>query len=272
MVATVHDVAQLALESHAAGGRLTKVAVRIYLQSQRCAAGLMLFNSGFTEHEFRRYVGSPCGDTEVTPLGVAPAWFDAAPRLSTASVERPYFVCVGSIRPHKNLRNLLAAFALVLDQTPHDLIIVGRKDGFRTREGDLAQLLAPLGARVRFLGAVDESALLQLVAGAQALVFPSMYEGFGLPALEAMAAGCPVIAADNSALPEVCGAAARYFDPHSVEGLAAAMLECARMSPERRAAQVQNGRQRARLYTWDRTAELTVQALRRYARRIWEHG
>jgi glycosyltransferase involved in cell wall biosynthesis len=110
------------------------------------------------------------------------------------------------------------------------------------------------------------------VAGADALVFPSLYEGFGLPALEAMAAGCPVIASSAGALPEVCGPAARYFDPHSVETLAEALLAQAHLSADARQIQVQQGRQRARQHSWGRTAELTVQAITRCLARGGGHG
>lgn len=263
MVATVHDVAQLALDRRAAGGRLTQLATRVYLQSLRRGSGVLLFNSEFTESEFRRRVGQSAAVSAVTPLGVAPAWFEASPPSAQPGV-RPYFVCVGSVRPHKNLRTLLAAFGSVLDQLPHDLVIVGAHEGFRTRESGWRELLAPLAERVHFLGPVDDAALRKRVAGACALVFPSFYEGFGLPALEAMAAGCPVIASNAGALPEVCGSVARYFDPHSVAALAAALLAQAHMPAEARQNQVRQGRERARLRSWDRTAELTVQAISRY--------
>ncbi|MBI2745592.1 MAG: glycosyltransferase family 4 protein [Burkholderiales bacterium] len=270
MVATVHDVAQLALDRHSAGGRLVHLAARRYLQSLRRNSALLLFNSAFTEREFRLHVGAPAAASAVTPLGVAPEWFEALPHAPTGV--RPYFICVGSIRPHKNLRTLLAAFARVLDQLAHDLVIVGRHEGLRTREGDFAQLLAPLGERVRFLGAVDDATLRQWVAGAQALVFPSLYEGFGLPALEAMAAGCPVIASSAGALPEVCGPVASYFDPHSVDALTAALLAHARMTTEARQNQVRQGLARARRYDWDRTADLTVQGITQYLEQRGRHG
>jgi glycosyltransferase involved in cell wall biosynthesis len=272
MLATVHDVAQLALDRHAAGGRLVQLAARLYLQSLRRSSDVVLFNSAFTEREFRQHVGEPAAASAVTPLGVAPAWFEVPPQSSALPGTRPYFVCVGSIRPHKNLRTLLAAFGRVLDQLPHDLVIVGRHEGFRTRESGWQELLAPLGERVHFLGPVDDAVLRNRVAGACALVFPSLYEGFGLPALEAMAAGCPVIASSAGALPEVCGSVARYFDPHSVAALAAALLAQAHQSAEARQSQVQQGRERARQHSWERTAGLTVQAITEYLAQRGAHG
>ena len=195
----------------------------------------------------------------MTPLGVDPDWFDG--QAAVSSGRHPYFISVGSIRPHKNLPTLLAAFRQVLDLLPHDLVIVGRHEGFRTRENDFQELLVPLGERVRFLGEVDDVTLRQQMAGATALIFPSLYEGFGLPPLEAMAAGCPVIASRAGAITEVCGDAARYFETRSSESLAAALLAQASIPPGDRLAQVQRGRVRARQYSWERTADLTAQAL-----------
>lgn len=276
LMATVHDVAQLALDSRSAGGRLVQCAARLYLESLRRRAAQLLFISEFSAREFKHHVGQPRGLTKVTPLGVDAGWFDVREPVSPGG--RPYFICVGSIRPHKNLQTLLAAFRQVLDKLPHDLVIVGKHDGFRTRESGFQELLAPLRERVRFLGGVDDAILRRQVAGATALVFPSRYEGFGLPPLEAMAAGCPVIASRAGAVVEVCGDAVRYFETRSADSLAAALMAQAGISPGDRLAQVHRGREWVRQYSWERTADLTAQALcARFnlgspARRGAEHG
>lgn len=259
LMATVHDVAQLALDNRSAGGGIVKYAARLYLESLRRRAGQLLFISEFTAREFIRHVGQPRGMSRVTPLGVDADWFEVKAPVSPGT--RPYFISVGSIRPHKNLHTLLSAFSLVRDQLPHDLVIIGKHDGFRTSESGFQELLAPLGERVRFLGEVDDSTLRQKVAGATALVFPSLYEGFGLPPLEAMAAGCPVIASRAGAVVEVCGDKARYFEPRDSDSLAAALLTQAGIPPEDRRSEVRLGREWARQYSWERTADLTAQAL-----------
>lgn len=259
LVATVHDVAQLALDRRSAGGQFVKYAACLYLESLRRRAAQLLFISQFTAHEFNHHVGAPRGVSTVTPLGVDAGWFDG--RASVPEGGRPYFISVGSIRPHKNLHTLLAGFRQVLDRLPHDLVIIGKQDGFRTRESGFQDLLKPLGDRVRFLGGVDDATLREQVAGASALVFPSLYEGFGLPPLEAMAAGCPVIASRAGAVVEICGDAAQYFETRSAESLAAALLAQVGMSHEDRLTQVLQGRERARHYSWDRTADLTAKAL-----------
>lgn len=261
LMATVYDVAQLALDRRTAGGRLVQCAARLYLESLRRRAAQLLFISEFTASEFGRHVGTPYGACTVTPLGVDPGWFDAHELAHGEG--RPYFISVGSIRPHKNLHTLLAAFRQVSDQLPHDLVIVGKQDGFRTRASGLQELLAPLGKRVRFLGGVDEATLREQVAGASALVFPSLYEGFGLPPLEAMAAGCPVIASRAGAVVEVCGDAARYFETSSADDLAAALLAQAGATRDEQLKQIQRGREWVMQYNWERTADLTAGALLR---------
>ena len=262
MVATVYDVAQLALgRSEGMSVHIAWSAKLLFASLRQRAAALMAI-SDFTRREFVRYLGPPtCGRIGVTPLGVDAAWFGAA-QAAYEPAPTPYFVCVGSVRPHKNVVRLLQAFAAVADRVPHDLVIAG----LGARQGEHTQWHAVLPqavqARVRFTGFVQEPALRGLVAGADALLFPSLYEGFGLPALEAMAAGCPVLASDAGALPEVCAdAAAAYFDPRSVEQIERALVQHAALSGGERQAIVARGSAHARRFTWERTADLTAEAI-----------
>jgi glycosyltransferase involved in cell wall biosynthesis len=168
----------------------------------------------------------------VTPLGVDASWFDAASMHAGAGEART-FVCVGSVRPHKNIGRLLLAFAKVADRVPHTLVVAGMAPRLSALEPILARMPASLRHRIRFTGLVPDAELRQLVAAADALVFPSLYEGFGLPTLEAMAAGCPVLASTAGALPEVCGAAAAdRFDPRSVKQIALALTRHAALGTE----------------------------------------
>ncbi len=261
LAVTVHDVAQLALPPAAAGGRFVQLATRVYFRSIRSAA-LRLFNSEFTRAEFADRVGTASGRDVVTPLGVDPWWFDAGEARRAAGTSSPaYFICVGNVRPHKNLRALLAAMSLVRDQLPHQLVLIGQHEGFRTADENLVRELDSLGDRVQFLGHVEQSALGQWVAEADAMVLPSLYEGFGLPALEAMAAGCPVLASTAGAFVEVCGSAARFFDPQRPEELAKLLLSHAAQASGERERLVRLGRARAMEFTWDRTARLSAESL-----------
>lgn len=262
MVATVHDVAQLALPMAMAGGRFTQLAAKVYLESLRRSAQELLFISQFTQSEFSHWVGSPRQPVTVTPLGVDAAWFDArgaGPRPQA----QPYFISVSSVRPHKNFGFLVRAFAAVADRLPHQLVIVGESQGLRTVDAGLAAQVEALGGRVRFLGRIPDADLRSWVAHADAMVFPSLYEGFGLPPVEAMAAGCPVLSSTAGALQEVCGEAALYFNPQDLPSLQSALLAYAASSPEQRQTRVALGLSRARQYDWERTADATAAVLLR---------
>ena len=138
-------------------------------------------------------------------------------------------------------------------QVLHDQDFRGRRRGFLTADRDVAARAERLAERVRFTGYLDDGELRRCVAGATALALPSLYEGFGLPALEAMACGRPVLAASAGALPEVCGEAALYCDPRDPADIAAGLRRLAEDTAltERLSAA---GREHARRFSWDDTA------------------
>jgi glycosyltransferase involved in cell wall biosynthesis len=263
IAATVHDVAQLALGRAEGVSVPVSLAARLLLANLRRRATALMAVSGFTRQEFASRVGEPaCGHMAVTPLGVDASWFDVASMRAGAGEPRT-FVCVGSVRPHKNIARLLQAYAQVAHRVPHALVVAGLAPQAGDHESLLATLPDALRQRVRFTGLVPAAELQRLVGAADALVFPSLYEGFGLPALEAMAAGCPVLASTAGALPEVCGtAAAGSFDPRSVAQIALALTRHAALGATERQAIVGHGIAHARAFTWERTADLTADALR----------
>lgn len=261
IIATVHDVAQLALPAKIVG-RLTKIFSYMYLYSLRRSALLFFYNSEFTKREFNSYLGPTKAQETVTPLGIEDWWYKRRVPEYNKNDPGPYFICVGNVRPHKNLNILFQAFSTTLNLIPHRLIIVGEHEGFRTSVTNFTGLLDALGDRVRFLGRLSDADLLEYISNADALIFPSLYEGFGLPALEAMATGCPVIASTAGALPEVCGKfAAAYFDPTSIDQLAMAMIEHAKLSQQFRLNLVKLGLEHSKKYNWDKTATLTAGAI-----------
>ncbi|MGK2953014.1 MAG: glycosyltransferase family 4 protein [Thiobacillus sp.] len=262
IVATMHDVAQLALGRSAGVSTPVFLAVRLLLASLRRRATAIVAVSDFTRREFERYVGRPaCGDITLTPLGVDASWFDAV--RGTDDQSAPRFVCVGSLRSHKNVARLLQAYSLVADRLPHRLVVAGLAPDVNPHEAWLSTLPPALRQRIHFTGQLPDTELRSLVAGADALVFPSLYEGFGLPALEAMAAGCPVLASSAGALPEVCGgAAASSFDPLSVEQIGQALLQHSSLGAAQRRAIVERGIAHARAFTWERTADLSAEVIR----------
>lgn len=170
-----------------------------------------------------------------------------------------YLLAVASANPSKNLPRLVEAFGRLPATLGLRLVIVG---GANPRV--FAGAAVPGGDRVVLAGAVDDAALKALYEQAQALALPSLYEGFGLPALEAMDCGCPVLAARATALPEVCADAALYVDPLSVDDIAAGLLRLA-TEPALAASLRDAGRARAAALPWSAAAQRLLDELRKAA-------
>jgi glycosyltransferase involved in cell wall biosynthesis len=258
VVVTVHDVAHLALPTVYPGlGRRT-YSTRMFA-ALRSRATAVMFDSDFTAREFARYVGPPRRSATI-PLGVDDFWFRESSGVPSQVTDRPYLLFVGSVKPHKNLGALVAAFGQTASRIPHDLVIVGALTGQRTIDHAAIALGERFANRVRFLDRVEDDALRALVRDAACLVLPSLYEGFGLPALEAMAAGCPCLVSNVASLPEICGDAALYCDPHDINDIAEKMMVLLE-NPTLRAGLVERGRRRATEFTWDRTAAAITEVL-----------
>jgi glycosyltransferase involved in cell wall biosynthesis len=180
---------------------------------------------------------------------------DPAPLLRRLGLERPYVLAVGTEGPRKNLA-LLDAIAAELGANGLELVVAGSSRGYIPNAP--AAVARQPDASARRLGYVDDADLPALYAGAAAFAMPSLYEGFGLPCIEAMAAGTPVVAADSAALPEACGGAALLASPHDPDAFAAALLDAAGRERERLVAA---GRERAARLSWQRTAEEVDRAL-----------
>lgn len=205
--------------------------------------------------------------TTVAPLGVAPT-LQAPPAdvegSAADSLPEPGFVlAVGTLEPRKNLPRLVEAFSRlpVELQARHPLVVVGAL-GWET--GETLSALRSLGDRSIQLGYVSDDALAELYVRCEIFCYPSLGEGFGLPVLEAMAAGAAIVTSNLSSLPEVGGDAVEYVDPWSVADITRA-LERLLSSPERRAELSRRARQRSLQFSWARTAELMLGAVEKAA-------
>ncbi len=190
--------------------------------------------------------------------GIDDRYFDAAPTRR----DKPHFLYVGTIEPRKNLGTLLDAWAALPASVreEYELVVAG-PEGW-----GVADLMPRLRAAsgVRYLGYVPEADLPSLTAGATAFVYPSLYEGFGFPVAQALAAGAPVITSNVSSLPEVVGDAGLLVDPRSAEELRCAMERLA-LSPSLRQEHARRGRERARQFRWDVCARRSLEFFRRVA-------
>jgi glycosyltransferase involved in cell wall biosynthesis len=179
---------------------------------------------------------------------------------------RDYLLFVGNIEPRKNLGALLEAYTRMRTATSlSPRLAIAGGEGWRNQSIRRAAAASPFAADIRFLGHVPETDLPALLNGALAFVYPSLYEGFGLPPLEAMACGTPVITSDRSSLPEVVGDAALLVDPHDRRQLADAMTRVTTEEPLRDDLRAR-GLKQARRYSWDETARLTVEVYERVVR------
>lgn len=177
-------------------------------------------------------------------------------------------VCVGGMNRHKNILRLLRAMPkVVAEGPPVHLAIVGDTSG-KGFEDNVPELMhfvnthPTLRQHVHFTGYIDDRELVELLNGAAALVFPSLWEGFGLPAVEAMSCGVPVLASRRGSLPEVIGEAGLFFEPESPSAIADCLLQFLR-APELRPRLREMALKRARTFTWERAAELAEESFRR---------
>ncbi len=212
--------------------------------------------------------GTPVEKIHPIHLGVAPQYRVRGTDETRATLDAHglshghYILAVGTLEPRKNLIQGLRAFRRLPEALRESMpfVIVGMK-GWLTEgiETEIAALATK--GQVRALGYLPDEALLHLYSGASMLVYPSIYEGFGLPALEAMASGIPVITSNCSSLPEVVGEVGITVDPADDTGLAEAMRRLAE-DPQERSDRASRGLERARNFTWARCAEETESVYR----------
>lgn len=260
LAVTLHDLMPLTAPALAGYGR--SLPVRAWLRAIRDRARVVFCVSEFTRGEALRLSQLDPARVHVTPLGVDHAWFaaeDAAPRAPDPAAA-PSMIFVGLLKPHKNVLRLLRAFASVRDRIPHRLVLVARHRDIRNIDREALALARKMPDRVELVEELPFAELVARVKSAQFAVQPSLHEGFGLPALEAMAARVPVLAGRAGAMPEVCGDAALYCDPQSEDDIARALLALA-TDAALRARLADAGHLRAHAFSWDACAAATAISL-----------
>lgn len=270
VVATVHDMlydhypqflpAQTNPVSRHPARLLYKLTSRVALRRAR----RIIANSHSTRHDIAQLTHLAEDRIAVIPPGIDRSFRpieseDERDRIRARyGLAGPFVLSVhGSRRPHKNLDRLIAAFQRVQADVPHTLVFVGRADPLFADPAAAAIAELKRAGRLIEIPHADEWDLPGLYSMADLLVQPSIFEGFGLPVLEAMACACPVACSDTGGLPEAGGDAAEYFDPTCEEGMAAAILRLL-TSPARRQARRERGLQQAQRFSWKRAAEETM--------------
>ncbi|GAB4200057.1 MAG: glycosyltransferase family 1 protein [Roseiflexaceae bacterium] len=264
-VVTIHDLGYLHFpEAHT---RAQRLYLRLSTVWSARVAQRVIAISGATRDDLVAEARVPASKIRVIHHGVAPHFRPVEDPAALATVQAhygiagPYVLYVGTVQPRKNLVRLIEAFAAVAGEAaPTTQLVIAGKRGWLTEAIERRAAELGLAERVRFTGYVADADLPALISGAQVFALPSLYEGFGMPVLEAMACGTPVLAANSSALPEVAGDAALLADPTSVPAISAALARLL-AEPGLRAALRERGLRRAGEFTWERCAEETLKTL-----------
>ena len=262
-VATVHDL--YSFHNPAGFSRWTAFNRRIFPSMLRHVEGIIVV-SEFTKREILRFFPEiDPGKITVVPHGVSPHYRPASEEAchqmrASYSLPDRYVLAVNTLEPRKNLLPFIRAFDAASSDIEEELVLIGTHGWIPDHLREVLHAIDQ-NPRIHYLGYVPNEDLAPLYTAATAYVFPSLYEGFGLPAIEAMACECPVAASRGSALDEVVADAGLQFDPNSVEEMAQSLVQICRSS-ELRADLVKKGTRNVQRFTWQNAAAKTAEAYR----------
>ena len=278
VVVSVHDVSFLEHPEYFPRARAWQLQLTVR-QTVRCAAKV-LTGTEFSRLSILRAYGDLREDQVVAVPNAAATDFRPVAREGAAAAVRdlfligsPFLLSVGDLQPRKNQIGLIRAFVKFVrayPQFPHHLVLAGKDTWYAERVREAARE-SGVSERIRFLGFVSDRDLLQLYNACDLFVFPSFYEGFGLPALEAMACGRALACSNTSALPEVVDGAAILFDPYAEDEIVRAIADLL-LDAELKARMERLGLQRAAHFSWQKTAQKTVEVYFEVAERFASPG
>jgi glycosyltransferase involved in cell wall biosynthesis len=265
-VLTLHDLSYFYVPDMVSWVNRTTSWLQFRLKAARAKRIIALSEN--TRRDIVRWLRIPESRIDVIYHGVEPTFAPAPPERKAAvanqlRLDRPFLLYVGTYLPHKNLDMLIRAFARVAGSWPGPLeLVLAGKPG--RNAANIQRLVRQLGLenRIRMMGFVPEEDLPALYSLCEAFVFPSKYEGFGMPLLEAMACGAPVLSSRSSCLPEVGGDGAAYFSTEDEADLAG-LLERTLRDEDFRRDLVRRGQERARQFSWQNTARRTLSVYQR---------
>ncbi len=262
IVVSVHDVSFLEHPEYFTP--LRALQLRLTVQRTVKAAVRVLTATEFSKRSILDAYALPEEKIMVLPNGVSADFRPIAREVAQRSLKprgmpTPFILTVSDLQPRKNHLGLISAFEQLIaahPQLPHHLVVVG-KETWHSPAIRAAVRKSSVGSRIHFTGFVSEEQLRQLYGACDLFVYPSFYEGFGLPIIEAMASGRAVACSNTSGMPEVADSAALLFDPHSVAEMVLAMRDLL-LNPELRLRMERLGMQRAAMFSWERTAARTL--------------
>lgn len=221
IVTTIHDVYHLTNE--ASISQLKRKYARILFQNAVKKSSLIFTVSEFSKAEILKYTKADSQKIDVVYCGVNKLLFENSEAKHDLKLPDNYILYVGNVKPHKNLIVLLKAYNALSEEfrSKYKLVFIGKKDGFLTQDNDIHSFIKNnnLQKDITFTGYVNDSEIPDIYHNANLFVFPSLYEGFGLPILEALATGTKVLSSNAASLPEIGGEAVVYFDPKDDIGL-----------------------------------------------------
>jgi glycosyltransferase involved in cell wall biosynthesis len=264
VVVSVHDVSFLEHPEYFTRDRALQLQWTVRRTVGRAAR--ILTGSDFSRNAILKVYGDLDEDKVVVVPNAAAGEFRPISREAAThavrqrfSIPGPFLLSVGDLQPRKNHIGLIRAFARMAQAYPqlkHNLVLAGKPTWFAEKIREAARE-SGVGERIQFFGFVDDDDLLQLYNACDAFVFPSFYEGFGLPVLEAMACGRAVVCSNTSSLPEVVDGAAILFDPYAIDEMVRALADLL-LDGELRARMERLGLQRAAHFSWQKTARRTL--------------
>ena len=261
LVVTIHDIAHIAIETRALFG-LAKFYANFMLKQATRKAQRIITVSNFSKGEIVNYLGVNSKKITIIPNGVNRDIFypraekDVKAAMKKLRIEGKYILYVGNVKPHKNLIGVIDAFKL-LGRENLTLVIVGAWQGLRTKVKNLDEHISGFEGRILYLGEVDDSTLSCLYTGAELLVLPSFYEGFGLPPLEALSCGTPSVVSDRPFFKEVLRDAACFIDPQNIESIKRG-IELLLYDETIREKVVEKGEKLFNFYKWRNIAKQTI--------------
>jgi glycosyltransferase involved in cell wall biosynthesis len=267
LMITVHDLCHVAMPK-IFKKRFMQVYANFMFSAARQKASNILCVSEFTRSQLEFFFPRKRKNQVVSTIHNGIKKLESKTKtLSKSNIEnifnKLFILSVGNVKPHKNLKCLLEAFKEISVDIPHCLVIVGERERFMTDENFSEYNTVELSNRIYFTGYIEEAELWKYYHNADIFVFPSLYEGFGLPPLEAMSAGCPVISSNASSMPEICGNAAIFFDPLSHGELAEKILLLSRNTTLKEEL-TRKGFERAKGFSWENTAEKVTDIIKTY--------